>query len=119
MDMSSLPIHSTAAGTCKHLDQRPERLCWQAAMTASFDAYSVKVIHRMPCRIHRDELANHRRYAVTLFLGIGCILAMTIVHNNVVALIHGHGLQSTAHSSSTLSQLHLATLFRTRKFLRV
>ncbi|KAL3159919.1 hypothetical protein ABBQ38_010314 [Trebouxia sp. C0009 RCD-2024] len=70
-------------------------------------------------RIHREELGRRHQYAVMLFLGIGCMLAVTIVHNNITALIHEHGSQPTPHPPSTLSQYALAPLFRTRKFLQV
>ena len=72
----------------------------------------------MPCRIHRDELAKHRQYAIMLFLGIGCVLAVTIVHNNVNALMHGAHSQPPAYSVN-LSELHLAPSFQTRKLLQV
>ena len=72
----------------------------------------------MACRIHKDELAKHRQYAIMLFLGIGCVLAVTIVHNNVNALMRGHHSQPPAHSLN-LSELHLAPFFQTRKLLQV
>ena len=73
----------------------------------------------MPCRIHKEELGRRCQYAVTLFLGVGCILAVTIVHNNVTALVHGHDSQPAPHPPSILSQYGLAPVFRTRKFLQV
>lgn len=72
----------------------------------------------MLCRIHREELAKHRQYAVMLFLGVGCVLAVTIVHNNVNALMHGHHSHSPAHSLN-LSDLHLTPFFQNRKLLQV
>ena len=70
------------------------------------------------CRIHREELAKHCQYAVMLFLGVGCVLAVTIVHNNVNALMHGQHSHSPAHSLN-LSGLHLTPLFQDRKLLQV
>lgn len=74
----------------------------------------------MPCRIRRDGMAKHRQYAIMLFLGTGCILAVTIVHDNVNALIHGHHSEPPAHSNTlNLSASHLAPYFQGRKLLQM
>ena len=47
------------------------------------------------CRIHRSELSRVRQYGVQVFVLLGAVLAMVIVHANVVTLIHaGHAKPS-------------------------
>lgn len=49
----------------------------------------------MDCRIHRSELSRVRQYGVQVFVLLGAVLAMVIVHANVVTLIHaGHAKPS-------------------------
>lgn len=67
------------------------------------------------CRIHRVELSRFRQCCVQVFVLLGMVLAVVIVHANVVTLVHA---SHTKPLQGVLSRLcHILSSVGPRKLL--
>ena len=75
--------------------------------------------HSHGCRIRREELGRHQLWAISLFLAVGSVLAVTIIHNNIAALVHGHHSHPVGQSAKLLSDLYLVPDFKFRTLTQI